>query len=168
MREIDWQMEVERHSSAVWQRAYRLLGNEADAAECFQETFLAALNLSFRKNRYNQEWLLERLATTKSIDRLRQRIRGRKLSGNMDYQISPEDTSPGPPVEVQRRELAVLLREAIGNLPRLEGEVFCLIHFNDMSNRQVAKELGLQVDTVSAFLLRARNKIRKFIESETK
>jgi RNA polymerase sigma factor (sigma-70 family) len=111
---------------------------------------------------------LERLVTSKSIDKLHQRIRGRKLIDNIHYPTGPDDTSPGPPVDVQRRELAVLLREAIGSLPRLEGEVFCLIHFNNMSNRQVAKELGLQVDTVSAFLRRARNKIRKFIESETR
>ncbi|MHC4265768.1 MAG: RNA polymerase sigma factor [Planctomycetota bacterium] len=160
-------MAVEKHGQAVWQRAYRLLGNEADTAECFQETFLSALKVSQRQYIYNLGGLLNRLGTARAIDKLRQRIRERKLSGERDYLSELEDTNPGPPVEVQRRELAVLLREAIGNLPPLEAEVFCLRYFNDMSYRQISKELGLQAGTVGAFLHRARKKLRQYLESET-
>ena len=160
-------MAVKKHGQAVWQRAYRLLGNEADTAECFQETFLSALKVSQRQYIYNLGGLLNRLGTARAIDKLRQRIRERKLSGERDYLSELEDTNPGPPVEVQRRELAVLLREAIGNLPRLEAEVFSLHYFNDMSYRQISKELNLQTGTVGAFLHRARNKLRQCLESET-
>ena len=166
MRGIDWQMVVEKHGSAVWQRAYRLLGNEADASECFQETFLSALKVSQRQYIYNFGGLLGRLATTRAIDKLRQRIRERKLGADSDYSGEPEDKSPGPLVEVQRRELAVLLREAIGNLPRLEAEVFSLRYFNDMSYRQISKELGLQSSTVGTFLHRARKRLREYLESD--
>jgi RNA polymerase sigma-70 factor (ECF subfamily) len=159
-------MAVEKHGQAVWQRAYRLLGNEADAAECFQETFLSALKVSRRQNIYNLGGLLGRLATTRAIDKLRQRIRERNIGADSGYWDEPEDKNPGPPVEVQRREMAVLLREAIGNLPRLEAEVFCLRYFNDMSYRQIAKSLDLQVGTIGAFLHRSRNKLRECLESD--
>ena len=33
----DWQELMNRDGKAVWQTAYRLLGNRADADECFQE-----------------------------------------------------------------------------------------------------------------------------------
>jgi RNA polymerase sigma-70 factor (ECF subfamily) len=161
-------MAVEKHGKAVWQRVYRLLGNEADAAECFQETFMAALKVSRRQYIYNLGGLLDKLATIKAIDKLRQQIRHRKLSGEYDFVSNLEDTNPGPPIEVQRRELAVLLREAIGNLPRLEAEVFSLHYFNDMSYRQISKELGLKAGTVGVFLHRARNKLRRHLRSETK
>jgi RNA polymerase sigma-70 factor (ECF subfamily) len=159
-------MVVEKHGQAVWQRVYRLLGNEADAAECFQETFLSALKVSRRQYIYNFGGLLERLATTRAIDKLRQRIRGRRLGSDSDYPSEPEDKTPGPPVEVQRREMAVLLREAIGNLPRLEAEVFSLRYFNDMSYRQISKELGLQSSTVGTFLHRARKRLREYFETD--
>jgi RNA polymerase sigma factor (sigma-70 family) len=159
-------MVVEKHGPAVWQKVYHLVGNEADAAECFQETFMAALKVSQHQYIYNFGGLLGRLATTRGIDKLRQRIRERKLSGERDYLSELEETNPGPPVEVQRRELAVLLREAIGHLPRLEAEVFSLRHFNDLSYRQIAKELGLQPGTVGAFLHRARNRLREHLKSE--
>jgi len=31
------------HGPLVWQTAWRLLGHEADAADCFQETFVSAM-----------------------------------------------------------------------------------------------------------------------------
>jgi RNA polymerase sigma-70 factor, ECF subfamily len=34
----DWQEIVEREKRAVWQTAYRILGNRADADECFQRS----------------------------------------------------------------------------------------------------------------------------------
>ena len=39
---IDWDELMGREGTAVWRTAYRLVRNEADADECFQETFLAA------------------------------------------------------------------------------------------------------------------------------
>ena len=166
MRGIDWQMAVEKHGPAVWQKVYRLLGDEADAADCFQETFMSALKVSHRQYIYNLGGLLDRLATARAIDVLRQRIRERNFSREKNYVYEPEDTNPGPPVEVQRRELSVLLREAIGTLPRLEAEIFSLRYFNDMSYRQISKELGLQPGTVGAFLHRARNKLRYYLRHE--
>jgi len=46
---IDWDELMRREGSAVWRTACRLLRNQADADECFQETFLAALELSNRQ-----------------------------------------------------------------------------------------------------------------------
>jgi DNA-directed RNA polymerase specialized sigma24 family protein len=44
----DWQEIVEREKKAVWQTVYRILGNRADADECFQDAFLAAWEVSRR------------------------------------------------------------------------------------------------------------------------
>ena len=66
---------TEEHAAAVWQTAYRLLHNDADAADCVQETFLAAFELVQRQRVHNIRGLLLRLATTQAIDRLRQRTR---------------------------------------------------------------------------------------------
>ena len=45
---IDWDNLLAREGSAVWRTVYRLVRNQADAEECFQETFLAALEVSNR------------------------------------------------------------------------------------------------------------------------
>ncbi|MBA7711503.1 hypothetical protein ES703_120469 [subsurface metagenome] len=64
---IDWQMVVKKHGPAVWQTAYRLLGNHADTADCFQETFICALELSRRQRVRSFPALLVRSATTRAI-----------------------------------------------------------------------------------------------------
>jgi len=160
-------MVLDKHGPAVWRKAYRLLGNEADATDCFQEIFLEALKVSRREYIYNIGGLLDRLATVRSIDMLRRRIRERKIGRESIELTDPEDTSPGPPVEIQRRELAVLAREAIGSLPRHEAEVLSLYYFNNMSYRQIAKSVGLQVGSVGAFLHRGRKRLREYLESVT-
>ena len=67
MQVIDWQMIVKKHGPAVWQTAYRLLGNHADAADCFQETFVSALKVSRKQRVRNFPALLVRPVTTQAI-----------------------------------------------------------------------------------------------------
>ena len=40
---MTWEDIVDRHGPLVWRCAYRLLGNHAAAADCYQEAFAAAL-----------------------------------------------------------------------------------------------------------------------------
>ncbi|MEJ2703700.1 MAG: sigma-70 family RNA polymerase sigma factor, partial [Sedimentisphaerales bacterium] len=72
---VDWNTIIEEHGPAVWQTAYRLLGNHADASDCFQETFVSALGFCRRQRVRNFPALLARLATARAIDQLRRRFR---------------------------------------------------------------------------------------------
>ena len=90
MQVYDWQSIVNDHGPLVRQTAYRLVGNEADAADCFQETFLAALEISRRQQVRNLCGLLLCLATTPTIVRFAKR-------GPLP--------SPGPPVQRRQRRL---------------------------------------------------------------
>ena len=49
MQVLNWQDIIEKHGESVWKTSYRLLGNHQDAADCFQETFMAALEISTRQ-----------------------------------------------------------------------------------------------------------------------
>jgi len=157
----DWQAVVEGYGPLVWQTAYRLLGNHADSADCFQETFLAALELSRRQSVRNLPGLLVRLATTRAIDRLRQRTRrDRCETGAYDC----ERSTPADPLDrVEARDLAGRLREAIGELAPQEAKVFCLRYLNDMSYRQIARELQLGVNAVGVSLHRAKVRLREIL-----
>ncbi len=154
----DWQMIVAEHGPLVWRTAYRLLGNSADTADCFQETFLAALELSRRQPVRNVSGLLVRLATTRAIDRLRQRSRRERQmdSGNGAATCAASD----PVGQAQDQELVGQLREAIGQLPEQEAKVFCLRYLNEMSDRQIARELSIGINAVGVALFRAKAKLR--------
>ena len=73
MQEADWQKIVEEHGPAVWATSYRLLGNYADACDCFSEVFVSALEISRRQTVRNFYALLVRLTTWRAIDQLRKR-----------------------------------------------------------------------------------------------
>jgi RNA polymerase sigma-70 factor (ECF subfamily) len=157
----DWQEIVKDCGPVVWRTAYRLLGNHADTADCFQDTFLAALEVSRRQPVRNIAGLLVRLATTRAIDRLRQRGRQERRQANDHEGETRGDNRPDPAGQAQTQELAGQLREAIGRLPPQEAKVFCLRYLSEMSYRQIAGELDIGINAVGVSLYRAKARLRE-------
>jgi len=161
---IDWQLIVKKHGPAVWQTAYRLLGNYTDAADCFQETFICALEVSQHQRVRSFPALLARLATARAIDRLRRRFANPQVcAGAADLAAVP-DISFDPQQQAQMHELVVRLRKSLAQLPPQEAQVFCLRYLNDMSYRRIAKELGIKANAVGVLLHRAKKKLRDLLE----
>ena len=158
---IDWQIIIEKHGTIVWQTAYRLLGNHADASDCFQETFISAMKLSRRQSVRNFPALLTRLATTRAIDLLRARLRLESNNSGTDYSQETINNNPDPVKYVQNKELSIKLKKALVQLPLPEAQVFCMRYLNDMSYRRIAQELGIKTNAVGVLLYRAKDKLRK-------
>lgn len=165
---VDWKTIIKEHGQAVWQTAYRLLGNDADAADCFQETFVGALELSRRQRVRNFPALLARLATTRAIDQLRRRFRRERTSSFESSRPEEPDNNPNPAQYAQQQELADMLKTALVHLQPQEAQVFCLRYLNDMSYRQIANELGIKTSATGVILHRARAKLRQFFEVSSK
>jgi len=160
---IDWQIIIKEHGSTVWNTAYRLLGNSADAADCFQETFICALKVCESQKVRNFSALLTRLATTRAIDQLRRRFRREQKSLILDEGYVSSGLDPAKCA--QQQELAARLQKALAQLPLQEAQVFCLRYLNDMSYRRIAKELNIKTNAVGVLLHRAREKLRNSFSS---
>ncbi|MFH1718209.1 MAG: sigma-70 family RNA polymerase sigma factor [Planctomycetota bacterium] len=171
---IDWQVIIEEHGRAVWQISYRLLGNHADAADCFQETFVSALRFCRRQRVRNFSALLARLATARAIDQLRQRFRRSNFATDITHPECSErmqSSDPCPSQQAQQQELTVRLRESLSRLPKQEATAFCLRYLNDMSYREIGAELGISANATGVLLHRARAKLREsfhLLEKEQK
>jgi len=159
----NWQTITEEHGPAVWQTAYRLLRNDADAEDCFQETFVAAFEFSQRQSVRNMAGLLIRLATTRAIDALRRRHRNLKRQGDHDRLHLVTSATAEPVAQAQTSELAARLRIAITRLPDSEAKAFCLRHFSDMSYRDIAGELNIKTSAAGVLLHRAKAKLREYL-----
>ena len=164
MQAIDWRLIIEKHGPVVWQTAYRLLGNYTDAADCFQETFVSALEFCRRQRVRNFGGLLAHLATARGIDRLRQRSHQASFNTAGGELTTVPGENPGPGQQAEQEELADRLRDALSELAPQEAEVFCLRYLNDMSYRQIAKELRIKTNTAGVLLHRARVKLREHLE----
>ena len=167
----DWEGIVRDHGPSVWRTAHRLLGNRADADECFQETFAAAVELVRRNKEPVRQWsaLLVRLATARAVDRLRQRVRRssrQEPAGGdaVDALLDPRCGSR-PSDRAEQAELSARLRAALAHLPPKQADAFCLHCLEGWSYREVAEHLGTSVDDVGVCVHRARAALRERIAS---
>ena len=159
----DWQTVIDEHGSRVWSTAYRLLGHEADASDCFQEAFVSALELSQRQRVRNMGALLTRLATLRAIDRLRQRKRLSQRFTAIDDLSDVPGSVPDPARAAESAALGQALREAIACLSGPQAQAFCLRYFSDMSVKQIGQTLNMPTGTVGVLLHRARGRLRELL-----
>jgi hypothetical protein len=114
---IDWNRLLADHGPLVWQTAYRLTGNRADAEDVFQDTFLAALKVPLPVRSWPA--LLRHLATVQGLNRLRQRARRPQPLGDQD---PPASADQEPETQAHANELADRLRAYAakhdGNFPK--------------------------------------------------
>ncbi len=159
----DWERIVSRHGPAVWQTAYRLLGDREEAADCYGQTFLVAIELSQRQKVRNYGGLLRWLCTCRAMDRLRKRARvsGRE-EGLADWS-GVSSANPGPVEKAQAAELSERLRRALAKLPSQEAEVFCMRYLSELSYRDIGRQLGLRTSAVGVLLHRARGRLREVL-----
>jgi RNA polymerase sigma factor (sigma-70 family) len=164
---IDWDDTIRREGPAVWRTVYRLVRNQADADECFQETFLAALEVSNRQPVRNWTALLQRLATSRAIDRIRKRVRRKQHEEAADLTVA-EGSEADPSQHAEAAELAGSLRWAIAQLPAKQAEVFCLHHLGDWNNQQIADQLGITANSVGVILHRSRQRLKELLKMQNR
>jgi RNA polymerase sigma-70 factor (ECF subfamily) len=158
----DWDSILKDDGPAVWRSARRLLGNDADADECFQEAFLGALEFSRRSSVIHWRALLTRLATARAIDRLRQRTRQGNREEPADWE-QLRQSAPLPPEQAETAELSERLRIALTELPPRQAEIFCLACLDRWSHQEIAARLGISVDSVGVGVYRARQKLQQLL-----
>jgi len=154
----DWFEIVERYGGVVWRSAYRLLGNQKAAAECFCETFVSVGEVLEHRRVRNVSVLLVRVVTGKSIERLRGRFHRGGSADAVDLVYVPADESGGGE-QIQTRELVGQLQKALCRLGHQEAEIFCLRKLNDFTCKQIGRELGINVKTTRILLQRAMRKL---------
>lgn len=155
----DWQTIIRDHGPLVWRTAFRLLNRHADAADCFQQTFLAAVEVAERQPVRDWPALLRRLATARAIEQLRARYR----DGERGEPLAETDADPAAldPVTVAAGgELAERLREALAVIDPTQATAFCLTALDGLSNVDAAGAMGVSANHVGVLLHRARQTLR--------
>jgi RNA polymerase sigma-70 factor (ECF subfamily) len=157
----DWSQIVQQHGPLVWHTLHRLLTNEADEADCFQATFVAALELSRTEAIRNWPALLRHLATIRALECLRQRGRQANHQRRLPEDGLVDDRAVNPLQAAESGELAEHLRQALAELDIRQAQVFCLACLEDLSYQEIARHLGVTVNHVGVLLNRARTALRE-------
>lgn len=162
----DWNQILDKYGRVVWKQALRMLGNETDAADCYQTVMLEAFELSQRQQVRSWPGLLKRLATVRSLDLLRVRYR-HATDSLSDEQFSGSNTDdPQQASNLENQELAEQLRRELTYLPEDQAEAFTHKWIEGMTNSEVAEHMRITTNHVGVLVHRARNTLRRRLSRE--
>jgi RNA polymerase sigma-70 factor, ECF subfamily len=165
---IDWTQIVRDHGGTVMRVAYRLLGQEADARDCFQKTFLTAVELAGRETIRSWPAVLKRLASLTALQMLRTRIRRRPRNEPLPDGLAATSSGSADPLEVAAgSELAESLRRALGEIDPRQAELFCLVCLEDCTNLEAAGLMGIRANHAGVLLHRAKQALRVKLDAFT-
>jgi RNA polymerase sigma-70 factor (ECF subfamily) len=158
---------VERHSRGVFRLAFRLTGNEQDAEDVVQETFLKAYRklAAFEERAQFGSWV-HRIAANCAYDLLRARVR---RDDRLDRSEGPEGDrilaapahDPSPERLVAGGEVRRRLRAALARMSALERSAFTLRHEEGMSIAEISRALDLDPSAAKQSVFRAVRKLRQ-------
>ncbi len=166
MSYLNWEQLVRDYQGLVWTTIRRLVDNEADAADCFQETFVKAVEMAQRQRIHHMSALLTRIATARAIDHLRVYIRQRQFKAELEDQSDPEVSLVDPSARLEQSELAQSLRRALGILPHQQAQAFCLKHLSGWTQRQIALELETTTSAVGVMIHRAKKQLQASLDAK--
>ena len=169
---------VARWQDRIYAAVYRMTGDEGDARDLAQETFVRAWsNLrSFEGGAAFGTWL-HSIALNQVRSEMRKRSaqkRGAPMSldaghagdDDGDGSIDPADAAPSAEDRVATKEHVRLLRRAVRALDDDSREVIVLREFQDLSYEEIAEVVGVPVGTVRSRLFRAREELRARMTGE--
>ncbi|HXE30386.1 MAG TPA: sigma-70 family RNA polymerase sigma factor [Terriglobales bacterium] len=158
---------VQRYERRIYRLALRMMGNQPDAEDVLQETFIKVYSKlhQFQQQSRLYTWIV-RIAVNQALMKLRQR-RGNTVS--LDEEVASEeghlprevaDWHPDPEQQYQSAELADILQRSLEALPLPYKLVFQLRDVEELSTEETAEALGLTESAVKSRLLRARLQLR--------
>jgi RNA polymerase sigma-70 factor, ECF subfamily len=156
---------VERHSRSVFRLAFRMTGNEQDAEDVVQESFLRAYRQLGRfESRANFGTWLYRIVANCSVDLMRAR-QSRQNHGRLEsldeLEADPAPTdSPTPERLAQSAQIGTRVIAALGGLSPLERAAFTLRHYEGRSIDEISRLLGLRTSATKHSVFRAVRKLR--------
>jgi RNA polymerase sigma factor (sigma-70 family) len=157
---IDWPTILQAHGPAVWRTIYRLLNHDADAQDCYQETFLAAWRCAAQGPVSDWRAFLVSLGARKAMDRLRARYRQRRTGVAFEDANEPESDAPSPVEHAHAADLAEQVRRCLADMPEQYAEVFWLCCVESLSHEQVSRRLDITPGAARVLLHRARTRLR--------
>lgn len=160
---------VEEHAGRVYRLALRMLGNESDAEDVLQETFLSAFkSIDHFEARSSLSTWLYRIATNAALMRLR-RKEPEQISVDEPIEQDDGDLVPRqffdfcclPEEDLLRDEARDEMKRAVDELPMTLRSVFILRDIEGLSTEETADMLNLSESAVKSRLMRARLKLRE-------
>ena len=154
---------VARKTPRLMSLGRRLLGDSAEAEDVAQETLL-------RTWKQAADWLpgkaridtwMHRVALNLCYDRLRRR---RDTVRAEDVEIV--DSTPGPSARLEQAQASQRLQRALDALPERQKVAITLCYYQELSNIDAAKLMGVSIEALESLLARARRGLKGLMQAD--
>jgi len=155
-----WEQVVRDHSARVYRLAYRLSGNQQDAEDLTQETFVRVFRSLADFSPGTFEGWLHRITTNLFLDMVRRRQRIR-------FDALPEDTerlpgsAPSPEQVYADTHLDPQIQAALGKLSPEFRVAVVLCDIEGLTYEEISATLGIKLGTVRSRIHRGRVQLRE-------
>ena len=159
---------VELHSRQAFALAYRLTGDERDADDVVQESFIRAYRQIGRfEARSNFGTWLHRIVVNCAMDLLRARHARRGERGADPVEELPDvlaSDDPSPERLARSAEIRQRVESSMGRLTPDERVAFTLRHYEGRSIDEICATMGVQKSAAKHAVFRAVRKLRDALE----
>jgi RNA polymerase sigma-70 factor (ECF subfamily) len=157
-----WDELVRQHADRVYRLAYRLSGNQHDAEDLTQETFIRVFRSLQSYQPGTFEGWLHRITTNLFLDMVRRRGRIRMEALPEDYDRVPAD-GPTPEQIYHDSRLGPDLQAALDSLPAEFRAAVVLCDIEGLSYEEIGATLGVKLGTVRSRIHRGRQALRDYL-----
>ncbi|WP_114948932.1 RNA polymerase sigma factor [Microvirga calopogonii] len=166
---------MQRHNRRLYRVARGVIGNDIEAEDVVQESYLKAFTHldTFRGEAQLSTWLT-RIVLNEALGRVRRRREILDLStldriGDGQAQIlvfQQPSPSQDPEAEAGRAQLRRMVEQALDDLPEAFRSVFVMREIEEMNTEETASHLGIRPETVKTRLHRARRLLQKALHAQ--
>lgn len=161
---------VENHQNLVVNTCYGLVQNREDAEDIAQEVFIEVYRniQKFRADSKVSTWLY-RIAVNRSLNHIRDNKKNKWFwsfedevaAKSRELQQLESSKTDEPEWELENKQRAIILHEAINSLPKNQKVAFTLSKYEELSYQEIAEVMELSVSSVESLLFRAKKGLQK-------
>jgi RNA polymerase sigma-70 factor (ECF subfamily) len=158
---------IRRYQTPVVNLAWRITGNQDDAAEVAQETFIRVLRSlhTYDPERPLKTWLFK-IAANLALDTIRRRKRRPvSIQDLFDEEEAPipeaVEPGPGPDAQLLGERSVERFDELVREMPEHYQAILFLRYREELAYEEIAETLGIPLGTVKVRLHRAHEILRR-------
>jgi RNA polymerase sigma-70 factor (ECF subfamily) len=157
----DYKLLIEKFQNQIFRVAIGFVHNKEDAEEITQDVFVKAFrNLSSFSGKSSFSTWLYRIAVNQSINFLRSKKR-KNVWETIDSIFNLSSKEKKPDEELESKDLAKVLKDALENLPVSQKTAFILSKYEELNQKQIAAIMNNSEGAVEQLIFRAKNNLQK-------
>lgn len=165
---------VEQHKLSVLNLCYRFVGNKNDAEDIAQDVFIRILNAAprYRPDASLSTWLyritvnvclnFQRRKKILNFFSLNHQFESGQTTGDRLPDLISEEQ---PDIILEKKELQMLVQQAIQSLPENQQTVVILHRYEGLSYQEIAAVLNTTVSAIESRLHRAKLNLQRKLKS---